>query len=333
VTPDIILPQSNLIIPIIPLDSHFHRIRVRRENSSIDEFHQILEFTTVVELKLVLFPDISPKQILLSYNGTKLLEDFQPVSDILIGEPQLFYVCKSPPDNRFMPLISSHPKSSSGQYFNLNENEWIFHFEREEDAIFRFDSEATIGDAQSVLSNAWQIFFPPFALYDVEDNELHNRNEFLQSISHEITIRRSTSQSSCFHMIFPSGEWQSMTRKPFQDLRSEIGRQLGHNIDLIWRGQFVFDDIDIEDSPLFVCIRSNDQSTSLSPPQRLIYQFDVAEHGLMTFEPSSPISIEFAQNMFAYLTESQSITLSVNRNQLRNFETLPLAPDTIDVTF
>jgi hypothetical protein len=93
-----------------------------------------------------------------------------------------------------------------------------------------------------------------------------------------------------------------------------------------------FDDNDVGDGPLFVCIRRNDTATS-PPPTPLRYTFDVPQHGLMTFETLSPLSIEFAQSIFSYLGESESITFSINERQLRQSESLPTTPDTITVTY
>jgi hypothetical protein len=258
VTPDTVLHQSDFTLPVIALDSQFRRIRVRRENSSTEEFHQFLEFTTVSELKIALCPDDSPKKVQLFCNKTLLLDDFQPLSDILIQEPHIFDIHTSPSD-RDRPTLTSHrQKSFSRQSVPSNENEWIFHFEaEEEDSTFRFDSESTVGDVQSILSNARSIFCPPFALY-ANGIELCNQEELLQSIPHEITIRRSISPSSEFHIIFPNGCWQSITRRPISDLRHEIGQEIGEDIALISRGQFVFDDHDIGDDRFFVCIRRND---------------------------------------------------------------------------
>jgi hypothetical protein len=68
-----------------------------------------------------------------------------------------------------------------------DDNEWVFLFEGEEDATFRFSATATVGDTQSVLSHTRQIFFPSFVLY-TEGNEFLDQEQPLQSIPHEITI-------------------------------------------------------------------------------------------------------------------------------------------------
>jgi hypothetical protein len=329
VTPGTKLPQSDLPIAIVPLDSHFRRIRVRRSDSTTDEFHQFLEFTTVVELKNALCPAISPKKVRLSLNETPLLDDFQPLSNIV--EKDQVFLCEILPDSIAPRSISTHPSPSSGQTFMPNENEMLFHFEGEEDATFHFSATATVGDAQSILSDTRYIFFPPFSLY-ASGQELLDEKQPLQSISHEITISRSTSPFSKYNVIFPNGEWHTFIREPFADLRREISLTLCEDIDLISRGQLVFDDSDLGDSPLIVCIRQNDTSTS-PPASPLTYTFEVQNSGVMTFEPTSPISIVFAQRMFSYLAEPQSITFKFNHEPLDQSQNLPPSPSHIEVIF
>jgi hypothetical protein len=84
---------------------------------------------TVIELKIALYPDISPKKVQLLCDEEELLDDFQPLSDILIQKPQIFYILTSFTDDGSPPSIFTHTTSSSGQSFTFNENEWIFHFE------------------------------------------------------------------------------------------------------------------------------------------------------------------------------------------------------------
>jgi hypothetical protein len=107
---------------------------------------------------------------------------------------------------------------------------------------------------------------------------------------------------------------------------------LSEDIDLISRGQLVFDDSDIGDSPHFVCIRRNDTSTS-PPPSPMTYTFKFPDHSIMTFESTSPISIEFAQRMFAYLAEPQSITFKFNNEPLDQSQNLPPSLSHIEVVF
>jgi hypothetical protein len=118
-----------------------------------------------------------------------------------------------------------------------------------------------------------------------------------------------------------------------QHLRNEICQQLSQDINLMYHGQLVFDDCDIGDDPLFGCIELNEESIFPPLSPSLTYKFMIPQHGLMTFEPASPISIEFAQRMFAYLTESQFITFSLNGKRLGKSEILPQASDIIEVSF
>jgi hypothetical protein len=131
----------------------------------------------------------------------------------------------SPADTSFDLTLVVDPEGSAGpaqqvafrsglsdQSFEPNENEWIFHFDGGDDVIFRLRAEATVGDAQSVISNARQIFFPPFALY-VKGIALNNREKLLRFVSREITVRRSAFPSSEFHIVFPNGTLQSAPQK------------------------------------------------------------------------------------------------------------------------
>jgi hypothetical protein len=91
----------------------------------------------VFELKNACYPAISPKKVRLSFNETPLLDDFQPLSDIV--EKDQVFLCEILPDSIPPPSISIHPSASSGQSFMPNDNEWLFHFEGEVDATFHYN--------------------------------------------------------------------------------------------------------------------------------------------------------------------------------------------------